>query len=67
MTGVQTCALPISSTDTAPWYVVPADDKQNTRLIISQIVLDTLADLKMAYPQTTPKRHQELEELRGQL
>jgi PPK2 family polyphosphate:nucleotide phosphotransferase len=66
MQAYQAC-LNATSTNTAPWYVVPADDKQNTRLIISQIVLDTFADLKMAYPQTTPKRHQELEALRGQL
>jgi PPK2 family polyphosphate:nucleotide phosphotransferase len=35
----------------APWYVVPADDKKNARLIISQIIVDTLGDLKMAYPK----------------
>ncbi len=33
-----------TSTDDAPWYVVPADDKQNARLIVSQIILDTLED-----------------------
>src|SRR5664280_2281625 len=66
MQAYQAC-LNATSTSTAPWYVVPADDKKNARLIISQIVLDTLADLEMAYPQTTPKRHQELEALRGQL
>ena len=36
----------------APWYVVPADDKENARLIVSQIVLDTLQGLKMSYPKT---------------
>ena len=48
----------------APWYVVPADDKDNARLIVSQLVLDSLGELKMAYPKTTPKREQELEETR---
>ncbi len=48
----------------APWYVVPADDKENARLIVSQIVLDTLRDLKMAYPKTTPKRRAELKSIR---
>ena len=62
----QAC-LDATSTGTAPWYVVPADDKKNARLIISQIVVDTFADLRMSYPQTTPKRHQELESWRGQL
>jgi hypothetical protein len=46
---------------------VPADDKDNARLIVSQIVLDSLADLKMAYPTTTPARHHELESFRSQL
>jgi len=66
MQAYQAC-MDATSTNTAPWHVVPADDKQNTRLIISQIVLDTFADLRMSYPQTTPERHQELESWRGQL
>ena len=56
-----------TSTDHAPWYVVPADDKKNARLIVSQIVLDTLSGLKMAYPTTTDERHQELESFRAEL
>jgi polyphosphate kinase 2 (PPK2 family) len=59
--------LSATSTKRAPWYVVPAEDKHNARLIISQILLRTLADLKMAYPVTTDQRHQELESFRGQL
>src|SRR5271154_4253443 len=59
--------LTATSTHHAPWYAVPADDKENARLIVSQIVLDTLSDLKMAYPKTTPKRRQELESIRKQL
>jgi hypothetical protein len=56
----------LSATDThdAPWYVVPADDKENTRLIVSQIVLDALNELKMAYPTTTAKRRRELKSIR---
>jgi len=49
-----------TSTRHAPWYIVPADDKENARLIVSQIVLDTLGDLKMAYPKTTEKRRVEV-------
>jgi PPK2 family polyphosphate:nucleotide phosphotransferase len=49
-----------TSTHRAPWYVVPADDKENARLIVSQIVLDALRGLKMAYPKTTEERHREL-------
>jgi PPK2 family polyphosphate:nucleotide phosphotransferase len=53
-----------TSTHHAPWYVVPADDKENARLIVSRIVLDALEDLKMAYPKTTAKRRQQLQAIR---
>ncbi len=53
-----------TSTEIAPWYVVPADDKDNARLIVSQIVLDALSDMKMSYPDVTAKRHQELKTIR---
>jgi PPK2 family polyphosphate:nucleotide phosphotransferase len=56
-----------TSSHHAPWYAVPADDKENARLIVSQIVLDALSDLKMAYPKTTSKRRSELEAIRKQL
>jgi PPK2 family polyphosphate:nucleotide phosphotransferase len=52
--------LSATSTKDSPWYVVPADDKENARLIVSQIVLDALDDLKMSYPETTPARRREL-------
>jgi hypothetical protein len=42
--------LSATSTHHAPWYVVPADDKENARLIVSRLVLDALEDLKMATP-----------------
>ncbi|MGB6828662.1 MAG: ADP-polyphosphate phosphotransferase [Terracidiphilus sp.] len=53
-----------TSTHHAPWYVVPADDKENARLIVSQIVLDALGGLKMAYPKTTAKRRHELQAIK---
>jgi len=56
--------LHATSTRYAPWYVVPADDKKNARLIVSRVVLDALEDLKMAYPKTTPKRLKELHSIR---
>jgi hypothetical protein len=59
--------LNATSTDHAPWYVVPADDKENARLIVFQIVLDVLNELKMAYPRTTAKRRRELKSIRKQL
>ncbi|KAK43719.1 phosphate:nucleotide phosphotransferase [Caballeronia jiangsuensis] len=56
-----------TSTDSAPWYVVPADDKEDARLIVSQIILDTLETLKLQYPATTEARRKELSEIREQL
>jgi PPK2 family polyphosphate:nucleotide phosphotransferase len=59
--------LSATCTHHTPWHVVPADDKENARLIVSQIVLDALKDLKMAYPKTTVKRRRELKAIRKQL
>jgi PPK2 family polyphosphate:nucleotide phosphotransferase len=59
--------LGATSTSEAPWYVVPADDKENARLIVSRIVVDTLAGLKMNYPKTSEKRRKELQAIRKQL
>jgi PPK2 family polyphosphate:nucleotide phosphotransferase len=59
--------LSATSTREAPWYVVPADDKMNARLIVSQIILDTLEGLEMSYPKTNVERRQELLEIRKQL
>jgi PPK2 family polyphosphate:nucleotide phosphotransferase len=59
--------LSATSTRETPWYVVPADDKENARLIVSQIVLDTLEGLKMSYPKTSAKRRQELQAIRKRL
>ena len=56
--------LSATSTRNAPWYVVPADDKENARLIVSHIILKTLGALKMAYPRPTAKRRQELQAIR---
>jgi len=59
--------LGATSTGHAPWYVVPADDKENARLIISQIVLDTLQSLKMSYPKAGKARRKELLAIRKSL
>ena len=63
-TAAYEACLGATSTHHAPWYAVPADDKENARAIVSQIVLDTLKELKMAYPKTTAKRKEELESIR---
>src|SRR5580698_5225578 len=59
--------LAATSTRNAPWYIVPADDKENTGLIISRIILDALQGLKMSYPKTTPEHRRELLAIRKQL
>ena len=56
--------LNATSTQASPWFVVPADDKENARLIVSRIVIDALKDLKMSYPKTTAKRKAELRAIR---
>jgi polyphosphate kinase 2 (PPK2 family) len=66
MNAYETC-LSATSTGHAPWYVVPADDKKNARLIVSQTILDALKKLKMAYPETTAEHRKELESIREQL
>ncbi len=60
-------ALAATSTKHAPWYIVPADDKQNARLIVSRVILDTLEGLKMRYPPTGAERRRELQAIRRRL
>jgi PPK2 family polyphosphate:nucleotide phosphotransferase len=59
--------LGATSTQNSPWYVVPADDKLNARLIVSTIIVDTLKALKMSYPAPSPARRRELQAIRKQL
>jgi PPK2 family polyphosphate:nucleotide phosphotransferase len=59
--------LSATSTKHAPWYIVPADDKPNARLIVSRIVLDTVEALKLSFPKTSAARRRELRSLRKQL
>ena len=66
MQAYEAC-LSATSIAAAPWYVVPADDKENARLIVSQILLDAFNELEMAYPKTTAKRRSELKTIRKQL
>ncbi|OGT95772.1 MAG: phosphate--nucleotide phosphotransferase [Geobacteraceae bacterium GWB2_52_12] len=63
MKSYEAC-LSETSTKSGPWYVVPADDKENARLIISQVILDTLKELGMSYPEPTNARRKELLSIR---
>lgn len=66
MAAYEAC-LGATSTVHAPWHVVPADDKKNARLIISEIVVDALESLGMNYPKITAARRKELQALRKNL
>ena len=59
--------LSATSTEKSPWYIVPADDKENTRLIISQILIDTFKKLKMSYPKPSKEHLRELKSIRKSL
>ncbi len=53
-----------TSTDHSPWYIIPADDKENSRLIISYIILEAFKELIMEYPKMSIQRLEELESFR---
>jgi PPK2 family polyphosphate:nucleotide phosphotransferase len=53
-----------TSTEKAPWHVIPADDKPNARLIISRVIVETLRGLKMEYPKLSREELKELQDLR---
>ena len=66
-TAAYEACLGATSTRHAPWYVVPADDKLNARLIISQVILDTLDGLNLRYPKTDTAFRRELQSIRKSL
>jgi len=59
--------LSATSTHSAPWYIVPADDKLNAHLIVSRILLDKLKGLELSYPKPDARRLRELKAIRKQL
>ena len=59
--------LEATSTDRSPWYVVPADDKPNARLIVSQVIVNTMNALRMRYPAPDATRVRELQRIRREL
>jgi len=66
MAAYEKC-LGATSTNESPWYVVPADDKKDARLIVAQILLDTLGKLRMRYPELDPKEREDLKAIRKML
>jgi PPK2 family polyphosphate:nucleotide phosphotransferase len=59
--------LSATSSDIAPWYIVPADDKPSARLIVSQVLLDTLSALGSSYPAVDARQRRELRAVRRRL
>ena len=59
--------LAATSTDEAPWYVVPADDKQNARLIVSQIVRGFTRRAEDGVSEDGAERRRELLAIRKRL
>ena len=53
-------AINATATETAPWYVIPADNKKNMRLMVGQILISELEKMDMNYPEADEKRHEEL-------
>ena len=66
MKAYEAC-LSATSTKQTPWYVIPADDKENARLIVSQVIVDVFNGLKMAYPKPTAEHRRELQSIRERL
>ena len=54
-----------TATEKAPWYVIPADDKKNMRLMVGQIIAEEMKKLDISYPEADEKRHAELQRLVG--
>ena len=56
-----------TSTKHSPWYVVPADNKWYTRLVVAAAIVDTLNDLKLAYPKVDAEKRKQLQAARAEL
>ena len=59
MKAYEAC-LAATSSEESPWFVVPADDKENARLIIADIVVDALQNLHVKYPTLDAQRKKDL-------
>src|SRR5438874_5307300 len=56
-----------TSSSHSPWYVVPADNKWYTRLVVAAAIVDTLHELKLAYPKVDPEKRKQLQAARAEL
>jgi len=56
-----------TATEDSPWYVIPADNKWFTRVVVASAVIDTLASLDLAYPQVDKAKLDEIAEAKKAL
>lgn len=56
-----------TSSKSCPWYIIPGDDKQNARLMISQILVDRFERMKLQYPRLNSKEKSQLMKLKLEL
>ena len=66
MKAYEAC-ISATSTKESPWYIVPSDNKENSRLIVSRIILDTMKKLKLTFPRSDEAHEKELQSIRRQL
>jgi len=66
MDAYEAC-LSATSTKDSPWYVVPADNKKDAQLIVSQVLVETLEKLPMRYPELDPEEREGLKSIRKML
>jgi PPK2 family polyphosphate:nucleotide phosphotransferase len=62
-----TDAIKNTSTEAAPWYIIPSDKKWFTRLAVSEVIVKKLASMKPSYPVVTEAHHAELLEAKKML
>src|SRR5262249_45460638 len=60
-------ALAATSTDWAPWYVLPADHKWISRALVAQILTSTIERLNLKYPEVSPEKRKQIEAAEKQL
>ena len=60
-------AISATSTSAAPWYVIPADNKWYTRLVVARIIIETLESLALHFPPLDRRKQRELGEARRRL
>ncbi len=54
-------AIRATASEECPWYVIPADDKKNMRLIVSAAILDEMQSMKLKYPELPPEQKKHLQ------